>query len=616
MLTGSSQGPSDPETMVMGLNKNKSAYIEWWKPLEEVKEVYLRRFADRVAAEMAWHYPKKEYYYKLLDFMNHKCSWEDVGVEGSKEEIIALGYKLLIEIDEVVDFEKWIEKTASKIKNANTQQEIVDIYDNWVLSDEDAIDDICEDCIDFRIAFASNHLEGGALRSRATLNGIWGLLGRECATDEFDRIVRIFGIEDDSEDETPFTGTLGDNLLMCRQDFGMRIGADVKDKTALDVMNEVVHGFWMPVDRSEALKTPGLKMVGPPIPDATGFNKTLEDCMLEEAQRIWDTGRQLRVYWSGGIDSTGVLVALMRTAKGDDLDRLTVCYTTNENLAVGWPMGYDRDLEQISNRIEYSQQWKKIHVESSVEEYELFFNKFIDGKLNKECILPAEPSKFYSKGTSWIISNGTVKHLADSARDGYLVVTGELGDQLFGSAAFGNDDDMINMTSKEYLESDVGRWKAQENQKYIDDIKKINEACPIGTENLTDMLWWWNFAIKWCEVKFRSSLAVEHGSHLKNINHFYDNEDFQKWSISNPDKKIKKTQQSYKWLLKDFIYDYTKDADYRDNKVKLGSIGVRIGDIAAIDDNYNIIKFGKISSFNSKMKQRYGETLSKFVRNK
>ena len=132
MLPGSSQGPSDPETMVMGFNKNKSAYIEWWKPLEEVKEVYLRRFADRVAAEMAWHYPKKEYHYKLLDFMNHKCSWEDVGVEGSKEEIIALGYKLLIEIDEVVDFEKWIEKTASKIKNANTQQEIVDIYDNWV----------------------------------------------------------------------------------------------------------------------------------------------------------------------------------------------------------------------------------------------------------------------------------------------------------------------------------------------------------------------------------------------------------------------------------------------------------------------------------------------------
>ena len=50
--------------------------------------------------------------------------------------------------------------------------------------------------------------------------------------------------------------------------------------------------------------------------------------------------------------------------------------------------------------------------------------------------------------------------------------------------------------------------------------------------------------------------------------------------------------------------------------MKLGSLGVRIGYIAAIDDNYNIIKFGKMSSYNNKMKQRYGETLSKFVRDK
>ena len=595
MIFNSWKGPTDPETMFMGLNKNKNAYIEWWKPLEEVREVYLRRFADIAAAEVAWHYPKKENQNKLLDFMNNKCSWEDVGVEGSKEEIIALGYKLLIEIDGLADFKKYLGKISTKIKKANTPTEIVDIYENWTSYGEE--DDICQECLDFRIQFAENHLEGGALRSRATLNGIWGILGRECATDEFDRIVRIFGVEDDSVNETPFTGTLGDNLVMCRQDFGVRIGADVKERTALDVMAHTVHAFWMPIDRSGTLETPGLKLVGPPIPDATGFNKTLEDCMLEEAQRLWDTGRQLRVYWSGGIDSTGVLVALIRTAKGDDLDRLTVCYT---------------DTEIRNNTVEgflIAQQWGRTYVDTSIDEYELFFNKFIDGKLNAECISPVEPSKFYSKGSSWVISNGTVKHLADSARDGYLVVTGELGDQLFGSAAFGNDDDMINMTSKEFL-------KDKEYQEYIDDIKKINEACPIDTEKLTDMLWWWNFSIKWCETRFRASLAVEDGSHLKNIKHFYDTEDFQKWSISNPDKKIKKTQQSYKWLLKDFIYDYTKDADYRDNKVKLGSLGVRIGDIAAIDDNYNIIKFGKISYYNSKMKQRYGETLSKFVRDK
>ena len=39
LLPGSWQGPSDPETMFMDLNEEKTAYIEHWKPIEEVKEI-------------------------------------------------------------------------------------------------------------------------------------------------------------------------------------------------------------------------------------------------------------------------------------------------------------------------------------------------------------------------------------------------------------------------------------------------------------------------------------------------------------------------------------------------------------------------------------------------
>ena len=611
MLPGKHQGPSDPETMVMGLNKNKSAYIEWWKPLEIVKEVYLRSYADRSSEQINKNYPSscisslfkpEEYKYKdkLLDFMNGKCKFEEVGIEGSREKIVSLGYKLLLITEDIYVYEKWIEKTVQEIKNAKTQEEVVNLYYNWAEPDTDN-ERICLDCRDFRRSIADAASESNANAWRQELNGIWSNLGRECATEEFDKIIKLFDIEDTNEKETPFTGTLGDNLVMCRQDFGVHIGADVNERTALDVMAHTLHAFWMPIDRSGTLETPGLKLVGPPIPDATGFNKTLEDCMLEEAQRLWDTNRQLKVYWSGGIDSTGVLVALIRTAKGDDLDRLTVCYTdtkTNNNTVEGYFL-----LSRNHSA------WGLPYADTSIDEYELFFNKFIDGKLNVECISPLIALEFYSKENNYVMSNNTLQHISNTARDGHLAVTGELGDQLFGSAAFGHVNDLINETSKEFL-------KSKQYQEYIDDIKKFNDACPISTEKLTDMLWWWNFAIKWCETRYRAALAVEDGSDLKNMLHFYDTEDFQKWSISNPDKKIKKTKQSYKWLLKDFIYDYTKDADYRDNKVKIGSLGVMIGDIAAIDDNYNIISFGKTSSNTIKMKQRYGETLSKFVRDK
>jgi hypothetical protein len=42
--------------------------------------------------------------------------------------------------------------------------------------------------------------------------------------------------------------------------------------------------------------------------------------------------------------------------------------------------------------------------------------------------------------------------------------------------------------------------------------------------------------------------------------------------LNNPHKRIKNSWKTYKWICKDIIYDYTKDADYRDNKVKRASL--------------------------------------------
>ena len=52
---------------------------------------------------------------------------------------------------------------------------------------------------------------------------------------------------------------------------------------------------------------------------------------------------------------------------------------------------------------------------------------------------------------------------------------------------------------------------------------------------------------------------------------FYDNNDFQKWTIVNHDLKLLKdtVSETCKWQLKDYIYDYTKDKDYLMNKVKM-----------------------------------------------
>lgn len=47
--------------------------------------------------------------------------------------------------------------------------------------------------------------------------------------------------------------------------------------------------------------------------------------------------------------------------------------------------------------------------------------------------------------------------------------------------------------------------------------------------------------------------------------------------MNNPDKRIRDTWKSYKWVCKDIIYGYNKDAEYRDHKTKKGSLLPLIG---------------------------------------
>ena len=46
----------------------------------------------------------------------------------------------------------------------------------------------------------------------------------------------------------------------------------------------------------------------------------------------------------------------------------------------------------------------------------------------------------------------------------------------------------------------------------------------------------------------------------------------QLWCMNNPDKLIKDTWESYKYIAKDIINDYHKDEEYRKTKLKIGSL--------------------------------------------
>jgi hypothetical protein len=115
---------------------------------------------------------------------------------------------------------------------------------------------------------------------------------------------------------------------------------------------------------------------------------------------------------------------------------------------------------------------------------------------------------------------------------------------------------------------------------YVDLFERIRDVAPVPIDTNFEFLWWVNFAIKWqaCYA-YIAMLTPLKNTHLVTKEYldtrfvsFFNTDEFQLWSMNNPDKRIRDTWASYKWVAKEVIYDYTKDAEYRDNKLKKGSL--------------------------------------------
>jgi hypothetical protein len=239
----------------------------------------------------------------------------------------------------------------------------------------------------------------------------------------------------------------------------------------------------------------------------------------------------------------------------------------------------------------------------SIAEYPEFFEAYVKGL--GHTIITGQNADAFQAGPGRTFSSDVGPILGEQACE-RLIVTGEHGDQVFGSIKLAENPEWIGRPPVEYLNDPAF-------EGFHDGIERLNAACPVPIRDIDTMLWWWNFAVKWQEITFRSLSDLRNGSSFRNIRHFFQTDDFQRWSIANPDLKIRDSLESYKWPAKDFIYKFAKDADYRDNKVKVGSLRVRIGSVLGIDNHYNIIRAGQTSTDDGKIRAKYGTSLNGFA---
>ena len=257
-------------------------------------------------------------------------------------------------------------------------------------------------------------------------------------------------------------------------------------------------------------------------PISSSFEELCDLRAQEIVEEASTSHRPIQLLWSGGIDSTVALIALMKVLKQQkSVDRLQVLCSVE-----------------------------------SISEYPAFFYQHLWQKLNVRAVgYPV--SEYLDRGA--------------------LIVTGEHGDQLFGS-------DFL----RPYVDNGLAfeDWSAvfpfvmaahgirdETSVGLRDYLRPLMQSCPRQIVSLFDFFWWLNFSCKWQSVSLRIPAHTNlPGQSFDRTRHFFRSLDFQHWSLFQHDFPKLDSWRDYKMPSKDYIYSFTNDATYREEKTKEPSL--------------------------------------------
>ena len=298
-----------------------------------------------------------------------------------------------------------------------------------------------------------------------------------------------------------------------------------------------LYGSWvMPYDRTGVMTTPLRTMPQFALPVYRPFKKSYAELCDERAseilQRAERSGVTLYIMYSGGIDSTCMLVSVLKHASPEQKKGIVVLLS-HDSIAEN-PRFFDEHIKR-DLRMDSSASFPAIlggkDMFLSAEHNDMILGSDKIGKLMRQ-FYPGVVHEPYRRET-------IAAHFAP---------------------ALGQDKELTSF--------------------YMDMFERICDAAPIDIRTNLEFLWWINFSFKWhaCYyyilmfTKAAQTAGITEEYLRDRFVSFFNTDEFQLWSMHNTDKRIRDTWKSYKWVAKDIIYEYTKDAEYRDHKIKRGSL--------------------------------------------
>ena len=278
-----------------------------------------------------------------------------------------------------------------------------------------------------------------------------------------------------------------------------------------------------------------MKIMEPVPPFDGSFDMTLEQVIRDRCLSLLARHRRLHLLWSGGIDTTAMVVGFLQVATREDwTSRLSVHYCRR-----------------------------------SVRENPRFFERHIRPLPQHSAI------------------EGHVRDFVDGRR---VVVTGDPADMLLGTVFMAKAFDGSAATNPMYFALDkpwrfiVPQMLRERGllrpgfcaeQEWVQWMETQVCKAPIAVETLFDWLWWITYSCKFQHDLMRvyyNREAISSSLH-ETVENFYLSAEWHQWSFHNHDKKMldKTVWASYKWPLKQYIFNYDGDCEYFAGKVKVKS---------------------------------------------
>jgi len=248
-------------------------------------------------------------------------------------------------------------------------------------------------------------------------------------------------------------------------------------------------------------------------------------------------GKKVMALWSGGIDSTTVLVSLIKNWPKQDLENLVIVMNTNSIIE-----NIEFYQKFISNKIA-CMNYTKLDMNNDV--------------LSKNIIIHGDPADcIYGPSTPAyrpLIDSG--QHLEPYEK--HLDRMAEIIQPSEGAS--------------HYIEG-FGKWWVE---KVTANLKEVN---PANVTTVSDWWWWTYYNFKWefsCQRPFTFSrndfkigISKENQKDFANTT-FYNTPEFQNWSYTNLKNLVGKDLSTHKIKARRYIYEFDKNELYFKNKTKM-----------------------------------------------